>query len=109
MRTHQISHLKWEEEKYYIFFIFIQQKENLNQYKGPSSQSYGFSSGHVGMLELDCEESWALKNWSFWTVVLEQTLESPLDCKEIQKEIHPKDLSWVFIGGTDVEAETPML
>ena len=50
----------------------------------PSSQGYGFSSGHVWMWELDCEESWALKNWCFWTVVLEKTVESPLDCKEIQ-------------------------
>ena len=60
------------------------------------------------MLELDCKESWAQKNWCFWTVVLEKTLESPLDCKEIQP-IHPKrDQSWVFIGGTDVGAETPI-
>ena len=57
--------------------------------KGPSSQSYGFSSGHVWMWELDCEESWVLKNWCFWTVVLEQTLVSPLDCKDIQP-VHPK-------------------
>ena len=68
--------------------------------KGPSSQGYGFSGGHVWMWELDCEESWALKNWFFWTVVLEKTLESPLDCKEIQL-VHPKgDQSWVFIGKT---------
>ena len=61
------------------------------------------------MWELDCEESWAPKNWCFWTVALEKTLESPLDCKEIQP-VHPKgDHSWVFIGGTDVEAETPIL
>ena len=72
--------------------------------KGPSSQGYGFSSSHVWMWELDCKESWALKNWCFWTVVLEKTLESPLDCKEIQL-VHPKgDQSWVFIGRTDVEA-----
>ena len=61
------------------------------------------------MLELDCEENWAPKNWCFWTVVLEKTLESPLDCKEIQP-VHPKgDWSWVFIGGTDAEAETPIV
>ena len=61
------------------------------------------------MWELDCEESWAPKNWCFWTVVLEKTLESPLDCKEIQP-VHPKgDQSWVFIGRTDAEAETPLL
>ena len=59
--------------------------------------------------ELDCEGSWALKNWSFWTVVLEQTLEGPLNCKEIQL-VHPKgDQSWVFIGRTDIEAKTPIL
>ena len=77
--------------------------------KGPSSQGYGFSSGHVWMWELDCEEGWVPKNWCFWTVVLERTLESPLDCKEIQP-VHPKgDQSWVFIVRTDVEAETPIL
>ena len=71
------------------------------------SQGYCFSSCHVWMWELDCEESWAQKNWCFWTVVLEKTLESPLDCK-IQL-VHPKvDQSWVFIGRTDVEAETPI-
>ena len=77
--------------------------------KGPSSQGYGFSSGHVWMWALDCEESWAPKNWCFWTVVLEKTLESPLDCKEIQP-VHPKgDQPWIFIGRTDAEAETPIL
>ena len=77
--------------------------------KGPSSQGYGFSSGHVWMWELDYKESWMQKNWCFWTVVLEKTLESPLDCKEIQP-VHPKgDQSWVFIGRTDAEAETPIL
>ena len=68
-----------------------------------------FSSSHVWMWELDYKESWAQKNWCFWTAVLEKTLESPLDCKEIQP-VHPKrDQSWVFIGRTDVEAETPIL
>ena len=77
--------------------------------KGASSQSYGFSSSHVWMWELDCEESWPLKNLCFWTVVLKKTLESPLDCKEIQP-VHPKgDQSWMFIGRTDVEAATPIL
>ena len=77
--------------------------------KGLSSQGYGFSSGHVWMWELDYKESWMLKNWCFWIVVLEKTLESPLDCKEIQP-VHPKgDQSWVFFGRTDVEAETPIL
>ena len=77
--------------------------------KDPSSQDYGFSCSHVWVWELDCKESWALKNWCFWTVVLEKTLESPLDCKEIQP-VHPQgDQSWVFIGRTDAEAETPLL
>ena len=77
--------------------------------KGPSSQSYGFSSSHVWMWELDHKESWALKNWCFWTVVLEKTLESPLDCKEV-KQVNPKgNQSWIFIGRTDAEAETPIL
>ena len=76
---------------------------------GPSSQSYGFSSSHVWMWELDYKESWAPKNWCFWTVVLEKTLESPLDTKEIQP-VHPKgDQSWIFIERTDAEAETPIL
>ena len=77
--------------------------------KGPSSQSYCFSSGHLWMWELDCEESWAPKNWCFWTVVLEKTLESPLDSKEVQP-VHPKgDQSGIFIGRTDAETETPIL
>ena len=77
--------------------------------KGPSGQGYGFSSGHVWMWELDCEESWVLKNWCFWNVVLEKSLESPLDCKEIQPVPPKGDQSWVFIGRTDAEAETPIL
>ena len=77
--------------------------------KGPSSQSYSFSNSHIWMWVLDYKESWALKNWCFWTVVLEKTLESPLDCKEIQP-FHPKgNKSWIFIGRIDVEAETPIL
>ena len=77
--------------------------------KGPSSQSYGFSSSHVWMWELGYKESWALKNWCFWTGVLEKTLESPLDCKEIQP-VHPKgNQSWIFTGRTDAGAETPIL
>ena len=68
-----------------------------------------FFSSHVWIWELDHKESWAPKNWCFWTVVLEKTLESPLDCKEIQP-VHPKgDQSWVFIGRTDAETETPIL
>ena len=76
--------------------------------RGPSSQSYGFSSSHVWMWELDYKKCWAQKNSCFWTVVLEKTLESPLDCKEI-KSLHPKgNQSWMFIGRTDAEAEAPI-
>ena len=76
--------------------------------KGLSSQGYGFSSSHVWMWELDYKESWAPKNWYFWTVVLEKTLETPLDCKEIQPVNAKGNQSWVFIGRTDIEAETPI-
>ena len=73
------------------------------------SRSYGFPRSHVWMWELDCEEGWAQKNWCFWTVVLEKTLGSPLDCKEIQP-VHPKgNQSWIFFGRTDAETETPIL
>ena len=72
-------------------------------------KAIGFSSGYVWIWELDCKESWVLKNWCFWTVVLEKTLESPLDCKEIQPVHYKEDQSWVFIGRTDVEDETPIL
>ena len=73
------------------------------------NQSYGFSISHVWMCELDYKESWVPKNWCFWTVVLEKTLESPLDCKEIQP-VHPKgNQSWIFIGRTDAEAGTPVI
>ena len=74
---------------------------------GLYSQRYGFSSGHIWMWELDHKESWAPKNWCFWIVMLAKTLESPLGCKEIQL-VHPKgNQSWIFIGRTDDEAETP--
>ena len=93
----------WESNLYSRFLIFA------FWCKGPSSQGYGFSSSHVWMWELDCEESWALKNWCFWTVVLEKTLKSPLYCKKIQP-VHPKgDQPWVFFGRTDAKAETPVL
>ena len=74
--------------------------------KGPSNQSYSFSSSHVCMWESDPKKGWALKNWCFWTVVLEKTLESPLDCKEI-KPVNPKgNQSWIFTG--KIDAETPV-
>ena len=77
--------------------------------KCPSSQSSGFCSSHVWMWELNYKESWALKNWCFWTKVVEKTLEGPLDCKE-DEPLHPKgNQSWIFIGRTDAEAETPII
>ena len=94
---------------YLLGYTMVQHFAN----KGPSSQSYGFSSGHVWMWELDCKENWVPKNWCIWTVVLEKTLESPLDCKEIQP-VHSKgNQSWIFCilytVRTDAEAETPVL
>ena len=87
----------------------LKSKDHYFANKGPSSQSYGFSSSHVWMWELDHKESWTLKNWCFWTVMSEKTLERPLDCKEIQP-VHPKgNQSWIFIGRTDAEAEAPIL
>ena len=77
--------------------------------KGPPSQSYDFSSSQVCMRELEYKENWAPKNWCFWILVLKKTLESPLDCKKIQP-VDPKgNQSWIFIGRTDAEAETPVL
>ena len=87
----------------------IKKHRHYSADKGPSSQGYGFTSSHVWMWEVDYKESWALKSWCFWTVVLEKTLESPLDCKEIQP-VYPKgNQSWIFIRRTDVEGETPKL
>ena len=77
--------------------------------KGPSSQSYGFSSSQVWMWALNYKESWVPQNWWFWTVVLEKTLDSPLDCKEIQPVNLRGNQSWIFIRRTDAEAETPIL
>ena len=106
---HEIKTLAPWKKSYEKHRQHIKKQRHYFADKGPSGQSYGFSSSHVWMLELDHKESWALKNWCFWTVVLEKTLENPLDCKEIQP-VHPKgNQSWVFIGRTDVEAETPML
>ena len=88
---------------------YIEKQRHHFANKGPSSQSYGFSSGHVWMWQLDHKESWAPKNCCFLTVVLEKTFESPLDCKEI-KPVHPNgNQSWIFIRRTDAEAETPIL
>ena len=87
---------------------YIRKQRHYFANKGPSSQDYGFSSGHVWMLELDYKESWGPKNWCFWTVV-QKTLESPLDCREIHP-VHPKESqSWILAERTDAEAETPIL
>ena len=101
--SHEIKRRYSLEEKLWPTYIAYWKAETL------LCQGYGFSSGHVWMWELDYEEGWALKNWCFRTVVLEKTLESPLDCKEIQP-VHPKgNQSWKFIGRTDAESETPIL
>ena len=86
----------------------IKKQKHYFANKSLSNQRHGFSSSHVWVWELDYKESWALKYWCFWTVVLEKTLESPLDCKEI-KPVNPKgNHSWIFIGRIDTEAETPV-
>ena len=77
--------------------------------KGLSSQSYGFSRSHVWMWELDCKKSWAPKNWCFWTVVLEKTLESPLNCKAIKPANPKENQSWIFIRRSDAEVQAPIL
>ena len=97
------------EENYDKARQHIKKQRHYLANKGSSSQSYGFSSSQVWMWELHHKESWASKNWHFWTVVLEKTLESPLNYKEI-KSVNPKEnQSWIFIGRTDVEAEAPIL
>ena len=94
------------EESYDQPSQHIKKQRHYFTNKGSSSQSYGFSSSHVWMWELDYKESWALKNWCFWTVVLEKTLENALDCKEIQPVRSKGNQSWIFTGRTDAEAET---
>ena len=97
------------KESYDQYRQHIKKQRHYFANKGLSSQSYGFSSSHIWMWELDYKESWVPKNWCFWTVVLEKTLESPLNCKESQP-VHAKgEQSWVFIGRTDAEAEIPLL
>ena len=89
--------------------MHIQKQRHYFANKGPSSHGYGFSSSHIWMWELDYKESWVQKNWCFWTVVLEKTLESPLDCKEIQPVHSEGDQPWDFFGRNDAKAETPVL
>ena len=95
----------------YIFSFLGNQMlfTQTNYNKVPSSQNYGFSSSHVWMWEMDHKEGWVPKNWCFWTVVLEKTLESPLHSNEV-KSVNPKgNQSWIFIGRTDAEVEAPIL
>ena len=88
---------------------YVKKQRHYFADKGPSSQSYGFSSNHVWMWELDHKEGWVWKSWCIWTMVLEKTLESPLDSKGI-KPVNPKgNPPWIFIGRTDAKAETPIL
>ena len=97
------------KKRYYKPRQHIKKQRSYFTNKGPSSQSYGFSSSHVWMWELDHKESWVLKNWCFLTVVLEKTLESPLDSKEI-KTVNPKgNQPWIFTGRADAEVEAPIL
>ena len=107
--SHEIKMLTPWKKSYDQHRQHIQKQRHYFANKGLSSQGYSFSSSHVWMWVLDYKGSWAPKNWCFWTVVLEKTLESPLNSKEIQP-VHPEgNQSWMFIGRTDVEAETPIL
>ena len=97
------------EEKLWLPRLPIKKQRHYFTNKGPSIQSYGFSSSHVWMWELDYKESWVPKNWCFWTVVLQKTLESHLDYKKIQP-VHPKgNQPWIFVGRNDAKAETAIL
>ena len=106
--NHEIKRRLLLEEKLQPPRQHIKNQRHYFADKGPQSQSYGFSSSHVWLWELDYTESWPPKNWCFWTVVLEKTLESPLDCKEIKPVSSKGNQSWIFIGRTDAEAETPI-
>ena len=107
--NHEIRRCLLLERKSMTNLDNIKKQRHHPANKGPSSQVYGFSSSHVWVWELNFKEGWVLKNWCFWTVVLEKTLESPLDCKEI-KPVNPKgNTSWIFIGRTDAETEAPTL
>ena len=107
--SHEIQTLAPWKKSYDKPRQHIKKKRHYFANKSPSSQSYDFSSSHVWMWEWDCKESWVLKNWCFWTVVLEKTLESPSDSKEI-KSVNPKgNQSWIFLGRTDAETEALIL
>ena len=104
-----LTESKKKKNSIYLWLLVYWKAETLLCNKGLSSQGYGFSSGHVWMWELDSEESWVLKNWCFWTVVLEKTPASPLECKEIQPVLSEGGQPWVFFGGNDAKAEAPVL
>ena len=105
----EIKMLASQKESYDEPRQHIKKQRHYFAKKDPSGYGYDFSSSYVWMWELDHKESWELKNWCYWTVVLEKTLESPLDCKEIQ-QVHPKgNQSWIFNGRTDVDPEIPIL
>ena len=107
--SHEIKRRSFLRRKVMTNLDSILKSETLLCQQSPSSQSFCFSSSHVWIWELDYKESGELKNWCFLTVVLEMILESPLDCKEIQS-VQPKgNQSWIFIGRTEAEAETPIL
>ena len=107
--SHEIKRCFLLERKVMINLDHVKKQRHYFADKGLSSQSCGFSNGYVWMWESDYKESWVPKNWCFWTVVLEKTPESSLDSKEIQP-VHAKgNQSWIFIGRTDAEAETPIL
>ena len=107
--SHEIKTLAPWKESYDEPRQHITKQRHYFANKGPSSQSYGFSSSHVWMWELDHTEGWVSKNWFFWIAMLKKTLDSPLDSKEI-KPVSPKgNQSWIFIGKTDAEAEVPIL
>ena len=96
------------KKSYYKSRQHIQKQRHYFANNGPSSQSYGFSSSHVWMWELDPKGGWTPKNWCFWTVVLEKTLESPLDCKEIKPVNAKGNQPWIFFGRTDANVEAPI-
>ena len=107
--SHEIKMLAPWKKSYDQPRQHIKKQRHYLANKGPSSPGYGFPSSHVWMWELDYKQSWVPKNWYFWTVVLEKTLESPLDCKGIQPVNSKGNQFWIFTGRTDAEAETPML
>ena len=107
--SHEIKILAPWRKRYDQTRQHIKKQRHYFANKSPSSQGYSFSSSHEWMWELNYKESWAPKNWWFWTVVLEKTLESPLDCKESKSVNHKGNQFWIFFGRTYAEAKTPIL